>query len=104
MKRAVITGITGQDGSYLAELRKLGLNPDPFQSHEPNKPDQPHQPIQPRYDTLVLAVPHRAFRERSPEAYHALVKAEDGPGVLVDVKGVLPRKTIESAGIVYWSM
>ncbi len=55
-------------------------------------------------DAVVLAVPHRAFREKEPEAYLALFKDGDGPGVLVDVKGVLPRETIENAGVVYWSM
>ena len=86
-----------------AELQKLNLKAvsDPFQPHQPIKPNQPNQP---QYDAVVLAVPHRVFREREPEAFLALLKDDDGPGVLVDVKGVLPRETIENAGIVYWSM
>ena len=89
-----------------AELQKLNLKAvsDPFQPHQPIKPNQPNQPNQPQYDAVVLAVPHRVFREREPEAFLALLKDDDGPGVLVDVKGVLPRETIENAGIVYWSM
>ncbi len=55
-------------------------------------------------DAVVLALPHRVFREKEPEAYLALLKDEDGPGVLVDVKGVLPREAVENAGVVYWSM
>ena len=55
-------------------------------------------------DAVVLAVPHRVFREKEPEAFLTLLKEEDGPGVLVDVKGVLPRETIEKARVVYWSM
>ncbi len=49
-------------------------------------------------------MPHRVFREEEPEVYLALLKDEGGPGVLVDVKGVLPRETIENAGVVYWGM
>ena len=70
----------------------------PMPSHEPDQPNQP------QYDAVVLAVPHRAFRERNPDAFLALLKDGDAPGVLVDVKGVLPRETIENAGVVYWSM
>ncbi len=55
-------------------------------------------------DAVVLAVPHRVFREKEPEAFLTLLKDDDGPGVLVDVKGVLPREIIENARIVYWSM
>ncbi len=55
-------------------------------------------------DAVVLAVPHRVFREKEPEAYLTLLKDGDAPGVLVDVNGVLPRETIEDAGVVYWSM
>ncbi len=55
-------------------------------------------------DAVVLAVPHRVFREKEPEAFLTLLKEEDGPGVLVDVKGVLPRETIEIAGVFYWNL
>ncbi len=55
-------------------------------------------------DAVVLAVPHRTFREKEPKAFLTLLKDRDGPGVLVDVKGVLPQETIEKAKVVYWSM
>ncbi len=55
-------------------------------------------------DAVVLAVPHRVFREEEPEVYLALFNDVDGPGVLVDVKGVLPRETVEIAGALYWSL
>ncbi len=43
-----------------------------------------------RYDAVVLAVPHAAFRERSPGDFLALLKMGPGSsGVLVDVKGLL---------------
>ena len=69
--------------------------------YEPNEPDKPNKP---QYDAVVLAVPHRVFREREPEAFLTLLKEGDGPGVFVDVKGVLPREAIEKARVVYWSM
>ncbi len=86
-----------------AELQKLNLKAvsDPFQPRPPNKPNKLNKP---EYDAVVLAVPHQAFRDRSPEAYLALLKEEGGPGVLVDVKGVLPREGVEIAGAVYWSL
>ena len=55
-------------------------------------------------DAVVLALPHRVFREKEPEAFLTLLKDDGPPGVLVDVKGLLPRETIENAGTVYWSM
>ncbi len=86
-----------------AELQKLNLKAvsDPFRPHSPNKPNKLNKP---QYDAVVLAVPHRTFREKEPEAYLTLFKDGDGPGVLVDVKGVLPRETIEKARVVYWNI
>jgi hypothetical protein len=49
-------------------------------------------------------VSHCVFREREPKAFLTLLKEEDEPGIFVDVKGVLPRETIENAGVVYWSI
>jgi UDP-N-acetyl-D-galactosamine dehydrogenase len=81
-----------------AELQKLNLKAvsDPFQPHSPN---------QPQYDAVVLAVPHRVFREKEPEAFLTLLKEEDGPGVLVDVRGAL--RSVEeihtkNPGVLYW--
>ena len=70
----------------------------PMPSHEPDQPNQP------QYDAVVLAVPHRVFREKESEEYLTLLKEGDGPGVLVDVKGVLPRETVEIAGALYWNL
>ncbi|MEE9149602.1 MAG: hypothetical protein V3U27_19655, partial [Candidatus Tectomicrobia bacterium] len=78
--------------------------PDPFQPDQPDKPNQPHQP---RYDALVLAVPHKTFRERGPEEYLALLRNDGRPGVLVDLKGVLRlagMKNKENPGFLYWSL
>jgi UDP-N-acetyl-D-galactosamine dehydrogenase len=83
-------------------LRKIGLRPvpDPF---EPHRPDEPNKPNRPNYDAVILAVPHRAFRERGPGEYVGLLK-EEGAGVLVDVKGVLSRNAVENTGILYWKL
>ncbi|MDZ4339040.1 MAG: nucleotide sugar dehydrogenase [candidate division NC10 bacterium] len=109
------------------DLQKLSLHPapDPFQFREhrtlnleppetltpltpqppqPNKPNKPNEPNEPQYDALILAVPHRVFREKSPEEYLALLKTDAGSGVLVDVKGVLPGAIVEQAGALYWSL
>jgi UDP-N-acetyl-D-galactosamine dehydrogenase len=92
-----------------ADLQKLSLRPvsDPFQPpqpNQPNKPNEPNEPYKPQYDALILAVPHRAFREKRPEEYLALLKTDAGSGVLVDVKGVLPGAIVEQAGALYWSL
>ena len=73
----------------------------PMPSHEPDQPNQP------QYDAVVLAVPHRVFREKEPEAYLTLLKGEGRPGVLVDVKGVLPLeqgKAEKNPSILYWCL
>jgi len=56
-----------------------------------------------KYDAVVLAVPHRVFRDQPVEAYTQLLRNGDGPGVLVDVKGVL-RAARNEPGILYWSL
>ncbi len=71
----------------------------PMPSHEPDQPNQP------QYDAVVLAVPHLVFREKEPEAYLTLLKDDDGPGVLVDVRGAL--RSVEeihtkNPGVLYW--
>ena len=105
-----------------ADLQKLGLRPtpDPFEFRErctsnverSDTPTPHPSPLTPhpisdtqhQYDALILAVPHRAFREKSPEEYLALLKTDAGSGVLVDVKGVLPGAIVEQAGVLYWSL
>jgi len=86
-----------------AELHKLGLRPvsDPF---EPYKPDGPHKP---NYDAVVLAVPHRAFRERTLSDYLSLLADDGRPVVFVDIKAALPLTGHEKKGrrgVLYWSL
>lgn len=85
------------------QLQKLGLTPlrDPFQFHQPGQPDKPDKP---QYDAVILAVPHASYREEGLEAYLALLKGVDKPGVLVDVKGVLLREAVKRVGVLYWSL
>jgi UDP-N-acetyl-D-galactosamine dehydrogenase len=73
------------------ELQRLGLRPasEPF-----------NNPIN-GYDAVILAVPHKKFREKSVEAYKMLFRRPED-GVLVDVKGVLRKEASVIAH--YWSL
>jgi UDP-N-acetyl-D-galactosamine dehydrogenase len=55
------------------------------------------------YDALILAVPHRSFRERPLRDFLALLWNDGLPGVFVDVKGVF-RDCLSQEGILYWSL
>lgn len=80
------------------QLRSLGFRPvlDPFSQGQDASPNV--------YDAVVLAVPHRAFQDMSQEAYMALLRNESGPGVLVDVKGVLPWGRKVTSGVLYTTL
>lgn len=75
------------------KIRQLGLKPtsDPFAGKE-------------RYDAVILAVPHKVFREKEPTAYLGLLNNAGGPGVIVDVRRILPKEAITSAGAIYWGL
>jgi len=77
-----------------ATLRKLGLTPvsNPF--------DQ-HRKLDGAFDVLILAVPHRIFREHSVEDFLSLLRADDFSGVFVDVKAVFRGQT---KGVFYWCL
>lgn len=74
------------------EHQKLGLSwvTDPFE-------------VDGVYDAVILAVPHRALREKPVKAYLGLLKDKDGTGVLVDVKGVLNPEICKTK-VLYWSL
>jgi UDP-N-acetyl-D-glucosamine/UDP-N-acetyl-D-galactosamine dehydrogenase len=57
-----------------------------------------------RYDGIVIAVAHAAFRARDVSSYVRLLKRSPGAGVLVDVRSVLPRKAVLESGVLYWSL
>ena len=73
------------------QIIQLGLRSvdDPFAA--------PH-----RYDGVVLAVAHRQFRCIEPLRYAALCGRDGRRGVLVDLKGILPRHQVEREGTLYW--
>jgi len=75
-------------------LQTLGLIPvfDPFDQHR--KQDG-------AFDALILAVPHRTFRERSIAEYLALFRNDGLPGVFVDVKAVFRGQAL---GVLYWCL
>lgn len=56
------------------------------------------------YDAVVLAVAHRVFRDKGPEAYIALLQDKDKPGIIVDVKGILEGSYFQNRRIFYWSL
>lgn len=57
-----------------------------------------------RYDAVVLAVPHDGFPTDNVRSYVDLFQFEEHPGVLMDVRGVLPKPTIDDYQILYWSL
>lgn len=57
-----------------------------------------------RYDAVIIAVAHAAFRARPPEAFLGLLRRGSHAGVLVDVKSMLPREAVTGSGVLYWSV
>jgi UDP-N-acetyl-D-galactosamine dehydrogenase len=55
------------------------------------------------YDAVILAVPHRIFREQSLEGYVNLLANGDQPAVFVDIKGVLGEMR-GMKDLLYWSL
>lgn len=74
------------------ELQSLGLAtvPDPFQSN-------------PKYDAIVLAVPHQEFKDKTPQNFTDLLNAQDGTGVFVDVGGTM-RGLFPENKVQYWNL
>jgi UDP-N-acetyl-D-galactosamine dehydrogenase len=56
-----------------------------------------------KYDAVILAVPHRIFREQPIEAYINLLANGNGPAVFVDIKGVLGEMR-GNRDLLYWSL
>jgi UDP-N-acetyl-D-galactosamine dehydrogenase len=73
------------------ELQRLGFSQtaDPFSNGV-------------RYDAVILAVPHRAFRDRPAADFAGLLRDEGGPGVFVDIKGAVPK--LAGQGLLYWRL
>jgi UDP-N-acetyl-D-galactosamine dehydrogenase len=78
------------------DLKRLGIKAsgDPFVESGAN----------PRtWDAVILAVPHREFREKPAQIYESLCSNGDSPGILIDVKGAL-RDSVDRTRINYWSL
>ena len=77
----------------LEELEQMGLKAlgDPFEADA-------------RYDAVILALPHRAFRNKKPEDYRALLKDEGRLGALVDIRGALNWNAKAYPGVLYWRL
>lgn len=73
-----------------ANIKSMGFReiPDPFQSKG-------------SFDAVILAVPHKVFRESPVSAYVDLFRSKEGPNPLLDIKGVLPAAA-SAPGIDYW--
>jgi UDP-N-acetyl-D-glucosamine/UDP-N-acetyl-D-galactosamine dehydrogenase len=56
-----------------------------------------------KYDAVILAVPHRVFREQSTATYINLLARGDGLAVFVDIKGVLGAMR-SNKDLLYWSL
>ena len=56
-----------------------------------------------KYDAVILAVPHRVFREQSIEAHANLLERGVQPAVFVDIKGVLGEMRSDK-DVLYWSL
>jgi UDP-N-acetyl-D-galactosamine dehydrogenase len=69
----------------------LTMVPDPFAAET-------------RYDAIVVAVPHDEFRGRPVADFVRLLRADNGGGVLIDVRGMLDRAAVTSRGIAYWCL
>lgn len=55
-------------------------------------------------DAVILAVSHDQFKTFGPQELRALCGNGNGCGVVVDVKSVLERETVEAQGMRYWSL
>jgi UDP-N-acetyl-D-galactosamine dehydrogenase len=55
-------------------------------------------------DAAIWAVAHDVFRTLSLERLKQLCSNGNGRGVVMDVKSLLSRTEVESAGLHYWSL
>ena len=55
-------------------------------------------------DAVVFAVAHQSYQAFSIDRLRELCSTRSGSGVIVDVKNILDRAAVESAGLVYWNL
>ena len=71
-------------------LFKVRIVADPFGGNE-------------KFDAVVLAVPHKIFRDTAAEAYIELLANHDRPAVFVDLKGAMGALRAKK-DLLYWSL
>ena len=55
-------------------------------------------------DAVVVAVAHQDYRLFSVDQLRSLCSTQNGTGVIIDVKNILNKNEVESAGLVYWNL
>ncbi|MBE0500013.1 MAG: nucleotide sugar dehydrogenase [Desulfuromonadales bacterium] len=55
-------------------------------------------------DAVVFAVAHKSYKLFSIDRLRAICAARGGTGVIIDVKNILDKEAIESAGLMYWNL
>ncbi len=55
-------------------------------------------------DAVVLAVAHQAYRSINIDRLQELCSTPSGTGVIMDVKSILKKTDVESAGLIYWNL
>ena len=55
-------------------------------------------------DAVVVAVAHKVYRSFSAEYFRRLCSAQNGTGIIMDVKSILNKAEIESTGLIYWTL
>ena len=55
-------------------------------------------------DAVVVAVAHKVYRSFSAEDFRRLCSAQNGTGIIMDVKSILNKAEIESTGLIYWTL
>jgi UDP-N-acetyl-D-galactosamine dehydrogenase len=56
-----------------------------------------------KFDAVVLAVPHKIFRDTPAEAYIELLADHDRPAVFIDLKGAMSTLGAKK-DLLYWSL
>jgi UDP-N-acetyl-D-galactosamine dehydrogenase len=56
-----------------------------------------------KYDAVILAVPHKIFRDTPAEAYIELLANHDRPAVFMDLKGAMGALRAKKH-LLYWSL
>ncbi len=55
-------------------------------------------------DAVIFAVAHQSYQAFSVDRLRDLCSKRGGTGVIIDVKNILNKATVESAGLVYWNL